>query len=291
MDINDIQLRDIWQQAAQKMVAVQTNGGKRGDSIYFSVGSGSVQGTCLNDVLSGSAIALLTDLGNWYLLGEEQASTLSNSSRVIEYRQTRPKKIDTHLIPILFSTSEEPEYWHFNIQYKCFIANSLYYSADKQYYEFYCGFQHQDLYFEAPPKSTFELIIDPPAWIENAFLFYPNYSTYVDVSHGSPTPSSNGGNGSFNYQRFYVKYTAPDDIEGFYFKYDNLFLRSCYDFQAYSPAERTGDSWDDTVKHNCTWEIYSQSFTQISKSEFPRTIHQELQKVKFLFRWRSPQTT
>ncbi|KYC42058.1 hypothetical protein WA1_18830 [Scytonema hofmannii PCC 7110] len=94
--ISESQLWNTWKQATKRMVPVKVGKAKKGDRVYFSMGIGRVQGQCLTDV-SGDAIALLTDKGNWYLLGEdrggEDRGTESRSTtRVLEYRRVDVKK-------------------------------------------------------------------------------------------------------------------------------------------------------------------------------------------------------
>ncbi|MHC5939261.1 hypothetical protein [Nostoc sp.] len=56
--------------------------------MYFNNGVGSVAAVCLTDVKAGDAIALLTDKGNWYLIGDVTLNTVQSTREIIEYRKT-----------------------------------------------------------------------------------------------------------------------------------------------------------------------------------------------------------
>lgn len=75
------------------MQAIRTPKGKKGDRLWVRIGNQRVQAICLSDV-DGKAIALLTDEGNWYLLGESQPFINQGSAKIIEYRKSRSTKQD-----------------------------------------------------------------------------------------------------------------------------------------------------------------------------------------------------
>ena len=66
------------------MVPVRVPKGSRGTSVKLP----NFTATYLVDLNAGEAIALLTDKGNWYLVGEEAVVQQQSNKRIIEYRKT-----------------------------------------------------------------------------------------------------------------------------------------------------------------------------------------------------------
>lgn len=76
------------------MIIVRVPKGSRGTSIKLP----NFTATYLTDLKAGSAIALLTDKGNWYLVGEEASSENNSTKRIIEYRRTAPQQKTSTII-------------------------------------------------------------------------------------------------------------------------------------------------------------------------------------------------
>ena len=79
------------------MIPVRVPKGDRGTTVKLP----NFTATYLVDLKAGEAIALLTDKGNWYLIGEEANTQATSNKRIIEYRKTEiPKKLEYYYIGI-----------------------------------------------------------------------------------------------------------------------------------------------------------------------------------------------
>lgn len=74
--------------AITNMIPVRIPKGGAGQSVRLKVNGVDITATYLTDLKEGMAIALFTDKGNWYLIGEEANTQNLSSKRIIEYRKT-----------------------------------------------------------------------------------------------------------------------------------------------------------------------------------------------------------
>ncbi|MEW5856720.1 MAG: hypothetical protein AB1861_04995 [Cyanobacteriota bacterium] len=70
------------------IVNVRIPKGSAGQSVKLKINGIDTTATYLADLKTGSAIALLTDKGNWYLMGAAVSSQDTSTKRIIEYRKT-----------------------------------------------------------------------------------------------------------------------------------------------------------------------------------------------------------
>ncbi|MFN6560018.1 MAG: hypothetical protein RMY28_009440 [Nostoc sp. ChiSLP01] len=97
---SDRQLQKLF--TITNMIAVSVPKGNARQTRKLKINGVDVEVTYLIDLKAGEAIALLTDKGNWYLVGEAQ-SINQFSRKIIEYRKTQPVTKEQVNIKILFS--------------------------------------------------------------------------------------------------------------------------------------------------------------------------------------------
>ncbi len=84
----DRQLQKLF--TVTNMVAVRIPKGNAGQTTRLRINGADITATYLTNLKAGEAIALLTDKGNWYLVGEASQLINQSSKRIIEYRKTQP---------------------------------------------------------------------------------------------------------------------------------------------------------------------------------------------------------
>lgn len=88
MQINQ-KLLAVWKSLiTSNKIIVSIEKGKRGQQVYLRHENKSIFITYLMDLPKGDAIAVLTDRGNWFLLGVEEQIQNTSSKRTIQYRQS-----------------------------------------------------------------------------------------------------------------------------------------------------------------------------------------------------------
>jgi hypothetical protein len=84
------------------MLPVRVPKGYAGQTIRLRINGSDVNLIYLTDLNAGEAIALLTDKGNWYLVGEATQTPNQSSKRIIEYRKTSSPTKKAFKVKILF---------------------------------------------------------------------------------------------------------------------------------------------------------------------------------------------
>ena len=102
MEITDRQLKNLF--TINNMIPVTIPKGGAGQNVGLKINGADVNATYLVNLEAGQAIALLTDKGNWYLVGEATLSIVQSTRRIIEYRRTdniRPKISNLYYLYLL----------------------------------------------------------------------------------------------------------------------------------------------------------------------------------------------
>jgi hypothetical protein len=86
MEITDRQLKSLFTIA--NMIPMSIPKGVAGQNVSLKINGADVSATYLVDLDAGEAIALLTNKGNWYLVGEPTLNIVQSTRRIIEYRKT-----------------------------------------------------------------------------------------------------------------------------------------------------------------------------------------------------------
>ncbi|MBN3946741.1 MAG: hypothetical protein HWQ38_09690 [Nostoc sp. NMS7] len=91
------------------MIPVSVPKGSARQAINLKINGADVSATYLTDLKSGEAIALLTDKGNWYLVGEKADTQNISNKIIIEYRKTGLNSLRAFKSAFLLINNESPQ--------------------------------------------------------------------------------------------------------------------------------------------------------------------------------------
>ncbi|MEH2138583.1 hypothetical protein [Nostoc sp.] len=123
MEITNQQIKNRFR--ISNMLPVTISKGNQGQSAAIEINGTTETVTYLTDLKAGKAIAILTDKGNWYLLGVEIQQNNQFPQRNIEYRKTdkkimqKPKAVFllTDRDPPKKTVDESPSFNHFHVAF------------------------------------------------------------------------------------------------------------------------------------------------------------------------------
>ncbi len=104
---NDQGLKVIWGHfLQQRIVAVESKGGRDGQSLWVYLDGRRTQARCFGEVLNGACLAVQLNSGEWLLVNTQQPAPIARATTNLELRRTKPISKALLKVKTLFSTSD-----------------------------------------------------------------------------------------------------------------------------------------------------------------------------------------